>query len=98
MSRAPKTEESTDHPPEADRETFEERVYGAYFISQVRRTGRGGPIEFVAAPGTKEKAELLRRDPDAPFTYADEQISAMWFGWCLAAKHAKFSVSALPRN
>lgn len=86
-----KTEESTRHPPEADRANFEDQVYNAYFRSQIRRTGLGGPLELMAHPDTKDKAVLMKRDPEALFSYEDDGVSAMWFGWCLAAKHGAFS-------
>lgn len=89
------TEEQAHHPAAADRKNFEERVYDRYFISQVKRTGLGGPCEFMPAADIKTKDELTKRDKRATFTYVDKNISAMWFGWCLANEHASFSSTKL---
>lgn len=63
------------------RERFEDAVFNAYFVKSIKRNPsppRGtGAMDFVAT-ATKTKAELLARDGDG---YADEAISAMWFGW-----------------
>lgn len=75
--------------PEIARKEFEEQIFGEYFVSQVQRTGLGGPLEFLPSKDIKTKAELLTRDPKDGEDYADEAISAMWFGWRLAAKHLK---------
>jgi hypothetical protein len=61
-------------------ETFEEEVYKAYFIKSI--VVEEGPMGLRPSPDMKTKAELLAKGEDGD--YADEAISAMWFGWQLA--------------
>lgn len=64
------TEEQAHHPAAADRENFEDRVFNRYFISQIKRTGLGGPVEFMPAADIKTQDDLMRRDKRATFSYA----------------------------
>jgi hypothetical protein len=66
-----------------DREIFEERVFNRYFLSTIQRTGKGGMFELQAV-GAVPMAEFCARDGDS---YVREDVSAMWFGWGLHAKH-----------
>lgn len=63
---------------DALRAHFEDEVFKARFDASIKRVGTGCvtfmPVDCPPA------AELLRRDPERPDDYADEHISAMWFG------------------
>lgn len=65
---------------EDTRESFEDKVYADYFISQVSPKGKYGFLSLK--DGAKTKAELLARDSNGHYT--DNSISAMWYGWNLA--------------
>lgn len=58
------------------RERFEDRVYTAYFISQVTKA-------LGVNPKCLGKSELCKRNADGT-DYERTEISAAWFGWCLA--------------
>lgn len=71
---------------ESTREVFEDKVFQAYFLSQIKR----GPSGFLTVSSeVKDKATLLARAEDGTYTDEFSQISAMWFGWNLALEWAK---------
>lgn len=75
-------------PTPEEQEFFENKVYTAYFISTVKRTGLGGPVEFLPV-GTVPKAEFLKRSEDREQRYEDLTVSAMWFGFKIGLMSSK---------
>jgi hypothetical protein len=72
--------------PSADlentRKQFEDAVFGRYFLSTIKRTGLGGCMTFMPDPEKElTQDELCTRAGDS---YAREDVSAMWWGWCKA--------------
>lgn len=66
-------------PDEGDqREGFENKVYYEHFVRSIKFV-EGQQFANCSA---KPKEELFARGEDGD--YADEHISAMWFGWKLA--------------
>lgn len=68
-----------------DRQAFEDLVYKRYFLSTIKRTGLGGPIEFIAVD-CMTQAELCKRDGQ---DYIRPEISAMWYGWVQALEYER---------
>lgn len=70
---------------EADRQHFEQEVFKRYFIAHIGRNPdpRGMALTYT---GDLTLAQLMKRDTEHPDTYEREEISAMWFGFCLALK------------
>lgn len=64
------------------RERFEDRVYNAYFISQITQA-KPGEYFMGVSPDILYKAELCKRDASGT-DYERAEISAAWFGWCLS--------------
>jgi hypothetical protein len=64
------------------RATFEELVYNKYFISLIgRNPDAGSQWAFRLDEKCMTMRELMERDEDGE--YVREDISAMWYGWCL---------------
>jgi hypothetical protein len=73
---------------ESTRKAFEDAVFNRRFRASIKRNpyppqGFGG-LDFVST-GCPTQAELCRRDEDGD--YADEAVSAMWWGWQQALAH-----------
>lgn len=77
-SRKPENNMDLEH----TRKQFEDAVFGRYFLSTIKRTGLGGCMTFMPDPEKElTQDELCARDGDS---YAREDVSAMWWGWCKA--------------
>jgi hypothetical protein len=73
---------------EDTRKAFEDTVFNRRFRASIKRNpnppkGFGG-LDFISTD-CPTKDELCRRDADG--NYADEAVSAMWWGWCAALTH-----------
>lgn len=67
-------------PTDEEVQHFEHAIYAAYFISTIKHTGKGGPLEFMPV-GAKTKAEFLKRSDNPIQRYEDISVSAMWHGF-----------------
>ncbi len=69
-----------------DRELFEDRVFLDYFIRSIRLNDTvpqpkiSGALDYVPTCELN-KAQLCEKDEEG--RYKQEEISAMWHGWCL---------------
>jgi hypothetical protein len=67
------------------RHLFEHRVFGQYFISQISRTGLGGPLEFMPKQDTMDMQTFVHRDEDGHYTQAG--VEPAWWAFKEAAMH-----------
>lgn len=67
------------------RHLFEHKAFGRYFLSQIGRTGLGGPIEFLPKQDTMHMREFIQRDEDG--YYMQPGLEAAWWGFNEAARH-----------
>jgi hypothetical protein len=67
------------------RHLFEHKVFNQYFISQISRTGLGGPVEFMPAQDTMDMATFVHRDEDGHYT--QDGVEPAWWGFKEAAVH-----------
>lgn len=67
------------------RHLFEHKVFGQYFISQIGRTGMGGPLEFMPATDTMDMQTFIRRDENGHYTQPG--VEPAWWAFKEAAMH-----------
>jgi hypothetical protein len=67
------------------RHLFEHKVFGEYFISQISRTGLGGPIEFMPKQDTMDMQTFIQRDEDGHYMQAG--LEPAWWAFKEAAMH-----------